>query len=124
MLLTNTCGICGLTVESRIPSTWHPSKLARRAEHDMQDHLNTHSLAELLRYEIRTDLDQVPDEQRPTIVRDVYRQLLGTTSEQGFALNADDGVGLYSIDEVLGNLDTYRLWRSANQCGLPSCAQH
>jgi hypothetical protein len=31
---------------------------------------------------------------------------------------------VYSIDEVLGLIDMYRLWRSANACGDPRCAQH
>jgi hypothetical protein len=39
-------------------------------------------------------------------------------------LNAPDGQGLYTIDEVLGHLDVYRLWQSAARCGDPSCGQH
>ena len=84
--MINTCGICGHEVESKVPSNWHPSKLLLRAEQDMEAHLRTHSFAELLRYEIRKDLDQVPDEQLPSIVRDVYRQLLGAQGEMGYAL--------------------------------------
>jgi hypothetical protein len=122
--MTNTCGICGGTVESRVPSNWHPSKLRRRAERDMQAHLRTHTFAELLRYEIRKDLDQVPDEQRPAIVRDVYRQLLGTVRDKQFALNDADGRGVYTIDEVLGDVGLYRLWQSASRCGDPRCEQH
>ena len=123
-MMVNTCGICGEAVESRVPANWHPSKLIRRADRDMQAHLRTHSFAELLRYEIRKDLDQVPDEQRPTIVRDVYRQLLGTTAEGEFSLDEADARGVYSFDEVLGALPLYQLWRSANCCGLPGCEQH
>ena len=119
-----TCGICGGLIRSATPANWHPGKRARRVERDMQAHLKTHSFAELLRYEIRQDLDQVPEEQRPTIVRDIYRSLLGTTSDQKFTLDETDGRGLYSIDEVLGDIDTYHLWRSANVCGDPRCAQH
>jgi hypothetical protein len=123
-MLSRTCGICGDMVQSHAPSNWHPSKLARRAERDMQAHMRRHSFAEVLRYEIRKDLDQVPDEERPVIVRDVYRQLLGRTSGREFVLNEADGRGVYSIDEVLGGLSMYRLWRSANGCGLPDCNQH
>src|SRR5215510_10890126 len=101
MTRSTTCGICGDSVLTRIPATWHPSKLARRAEQDMQTHLKTHSFAEVLRFEIRQDLDQVPDDERATIVRDIYRNLLGTQSEAGFELGADDGIGVYSIAEVL-----------------------
>jgi hypothetical protein len=119
--MINTCGICGREVESKVPSNWHPSKLLLRAERDMQAHLGTHSFAELLRYEIRKDLDQVPDEERPSIVRDVYRQLLGAQGAGGYALGDADSRGVYSIDEALGDLDVYRLWRSASQCGLNSC---
>lgn len=90
----------------------------------MQAHLKTHSFAELLRHEIRQDLEQVPEEQRPTIVRDIYRGLLGTTTNGEFALDSHDGQGVYSIDDVLGSIDMYRVWRTANSCGDPSCAQH
>jgi hypothetical protein len=87
----------------------------------MLAHLSTHPFAEVLRYEIRQDLDQVPEEQRPTIVRDIYRSLLGTTSDGRFALNDPDGRGVYSIEEALGDISTYRLWRSANNCAFPRC---
>jgi hypothetical protein len=119
-----TCGICGGVVRSRTPLDWHPGKRARRAERDMQAHLKTHSFAEVLRYEIRQDLDQVPEEQRPIIVRDIYRSLLGTTRDNQFVLNEPDSVGVYSIDEALGDMDAYRLWRAANGCGDPGCNQH
>jgi hypothetical protein len=90
----------------------------------MQAHLRTHSFAELLRYEIRQDLEQVPEEQRPSIIRDVYRSLLGATRDGRFELGQPDSLSAYSIDDVLGDLAVYRLWRSANSCGDPTCAQH
>jgi hypothetical protein len=121
MTVTSTCAICGDVIESRIPAAWHPSKLVRRAEWDMQVHLKKHSFAEVLRCEIRQDLDQVPDDERAAIVRDIYRCLLGTQSDQGFVLGAADGRGVYSIDEALGDLEVYHLWRSANRCGLARC---
>jgi len=122
MTRTTTCGICGDAILSRVPETWHPRKLTQRVKQDMQAHLKTHSFAEVLRFEIRLDPDQVPDEQRAGIVRDIYRHLLGTMSEHGFALGVADSAGLYTIDEALGDLDMYRLWRSANGCGLAGCA--
>ena len=64
------------------------------------------------------------DDQRPTIVRDIYRSLLGATDQPGFALGDTEAVGMYSIDEVLGDIATYRLWQSANRCGAPGCLQH
>ena len=90
----------------------------------MEAHLQTHSFPELLRYEIRQDLEQVPDDERPAIVRDIYRSLLGTTRDNQFALNEPDGRGVYSIDEVLGHMSVYRLWQGASRCGDPACAQH
>jgi hypothetical protein len=87
----------------------------------MQAHLDTHSFAEMLRFEIRQDLEEVPDEQRPTIVRDIYRSLLGTTTDTHFTLNDTDAVGVYSIDEALGDLGVYQHWRNANNCGLQAC---
>jgi hypothetical protein len=109
------CGICGHFVRSR---------LRRRTQLDMQDHLMTHSFAELLRHEIRNDLDQVPEEQRPTIVRDIYRGLRGKTYGSQFTLDPPDALGVYSIDEALGDVRTYSLWRIANSCGDPNCTQH
>jgi hypothetical protein len=122
--MMSTCGICGLVVRSDSPVTWHPGQRVRRLQRDMQLHLTTHSFAELLRYEVRKDLDQVPEEQRPTIVRDIYRSLLGQRRDNAYALDDADGLGLYSIDDVLGSLDLYRLWRSANACGWRGCLQH
>jgi hypothetical protein len=122
--IVNTCGICGDLVRSPVGAHWNPGRRALRAYQDMQRHLTTHSFAELLRFEIRQDLDQVPEEQRPSIVRDVYRGLLGRTTEGRYALGAADGTGVYSIEEALGDLDVYRLWRSANRCGDPQCEQH
>ena len=119
-----TCGICGDLVRSHMGPDLHPRLQAHQALCDMQAHLNTHSFAELLRWEIRQDLDQVPEEQRPAIVRDIYRSLLGTTRDTQFSLNESDGRGVYSIDEVLGAIETYSLWRTANQCGDPRCEQH
>jgi hypothetical protein len=102
----------------------HPRKKAAVAESDMQAHLRTHSFAELLRFEIRQDLEEVPDDQRPVIVRDIYRSLLGTTTGTQFTLGDTDGQGVYAIDDVLGDIELYRLWRSANGCGDPGCRQH
>jgi hypothetical protein len=122
--MVNTCGICGDVVRSDVPATWHPSKQMRRAQRDMQSHMKTHTFAEVLRFEIRQDLDQVPDEQRPSIVRDVYRALLGRATEGEYVLGDADSRGVYSIDEALGTVGTYRLWRTADTCGLPGCGQH
>lgn len=122
--IVTTCGICGDLVRSAVGPNWNAGRRAMAAFQDMQQHLTTHSFAELLRFEIRQDLDQVPEEQRPSIVRDIYRGLLGSTREGAYSLDAADGMGLYSIEEALGDLEIYRLWRSANRCGDPRCAQH
>jgi hypothetical protein len=121
MSMSHTCRICGGLVPTDLGATWHPGKWARLAERDMQAHLDTHSFAEVLRFEIRQDLEEVPDEQRPTIVRDIYRSLLGTMTNADFTLNDEDAVGAYSIDEALGDLEVYQLWRNANSCGLKNC---
>ena len=88
----------------------------------MQRHLTTHSFAELLRFEIRQDLEQVPEDQRPWIVRDIYRSLLGSFHNRRYVLDAADGQGVYTIDEALGDIELYRLWQSSNRCGDPNCA--
>ena len=128
--MTTTCGICGDVIQSHVPSNWHPSKLARRAEWDMQAHLKKHSFAELLRYEIRQDLDQVPEDERATIVRDIYRNLLGKPASRvaagapSFELDVADGQGMYSIEDVLGDIELYQMWRTSNRCAEPGCLQH
>jgi hypothetical protein len=119
-----TCGICGDLVRSDMRASAHPQLRAVQLLLDLQAHLSTHSFAELLRWEIRQDLDQVPEEQRPAIVRDIYRSLLGVTRDNEFTLNDADGRGVYSIDEALGDLDVYRIWRSARRCGDQRCKQH
>jgi hypothetical protein len=102
--IISTCAVCGDFVRSRVVADWRPSRKARQAHFDMQEHLMTHSFAELLRHEIRQDLNQVPEEQRATIVRDIYRGLRGTTHGAHFTLEPTDGQGVYSIDEALGSL--------------------
>jgi hypothetical protein len=122
--MTSTCDICGSTVRSETPADWHPGKRARRAERDLQAHIETHSFAEVLRYEIRKDIDLVPDEQRPGIIRDIYRSLLGSTSGGSYRLADADSQAAYSIDEALGDMAVYKLWRSANACGRIGCQGH
>ena len=123
--IVTTCGICGDLVRSAVGPHWNAGRRALRAYQDMQRHLSgSHSFAELLRFEIRQDLDQVPEEQRPSIIRDVYRGLLGSMRDGQYSLDARDSEGVYSIDEALGDLEIYRLWGSANRCGDPHCAQH
>ncbi len=124
MNLIYTCAICGDLVRSEIGDSWNLGERARRAMRDLQAHLEGHSFAELLRFEIRQDLDLVPEEQRPAIVRDIYRSLLGTTRNGVFTLEAHDSRGVYSIDEALGDMTLYHLWRASNACGLARCTHH
>jgi hypothetical protein len=112
--IITTCAICGDVLRSPLA----------KAKADMQDHLMTHSFAQLLRHEIRQDLTEVPEEQRPWIVRDIYRGLLGTTRGSKFTLDAPDGHGVYSIDEALGSVSLLSLWRASNFCADPHCRQH
>jgi hypothetical protein len=122
--IVTTCGICGDLVRSTVAPDWNAGRRALRAYRDMRQHLTKHSYPELLRFEIRQDLDQVPEEQRPWIIRDIYRSLLGTTEEHEYSLDAPDGRAAYSIDEALGSIEMYRLWQSASRCGDPRCGQH
>ncbi len=122
--IVTTCGICGDEVRTVTRPDWNPGRRALRAYQDMQAHLNTHSFAELLRFEIRQDLEQVPEEQRPSIVRDVYRSLLGSVDGTHFSLGDFDARSVYTIDEALGSLAMYRLWQSNTRCGDPHCPQH
>jgi hypothetical protein len=101
-----------------------PGRKAAFVENAVQVHMRTHSFAELLRFEIRQDLEDVPEDQRPVIVRDIYRSLLGTTTDSRFQLNDTDGHGVYAIEDVLGTVELYRLWQSANRCGDPGCQEH
>ncbi len=121
MIAQSVCGICGEVVLSRVPSGWHPSKLERRAQTDLDAHVKMHTFAEVLRYEIRRDLERVPEEERPTVLRDVYRHLLGTISDGAFRLKDEDSVAAFSIEEALGAAAMYRLWQAAVRCSDPSC---
>ncbi len=119
---TSTCSVCGTLIHTSVPGNWHPDKLQRRAERDLRRHMESrHSFAEILRHEMRADLDDVPSEQRADLVRDVYRQILGTTVDGTFRLNASDGLGCYTIDEALGVVGMYQLWQSAARCWRPAC---
>jgi hypothetical protein len=118
------CAICGEVVAAAVEAGWTPRRQANHVLREMQAHLELHSFPELLRFEIRQELDMVPDDQRPTIVRDIYRNLLGSVHDNEFTLNPSDGIGVYSLDEALGDLSVYQLWRAANRCGTPDCPQH
>ncbi len=124
MTTTTVCSICGAVLVTSVPSNWHPSKLENRAEWDLQEHVRSHSFTEVLRYEIRRDLDQVPAEERATLIRDVYRQLLGSVEGGRFMLNEDDGAGTYSIEEALGTVAMYELWHASALCDGRPCVGH
>jgi hypothetical protein len=90
----------------------------------MRSHLMTHSLAELPRFEIRQDPDQVPDDHRPLIIRDLCRGLLGTVRNGRFELGPADRQPMYSIDEALAIIGLYRRWSQAKRRAEPNCGQH
>ena len=108
--LNATCLICGRTVEAHASQSANGGERSRRVQNALRHHLEQHSFAEVLRYEIRQDLDQVPCEQRAIIVRDIYRQLLGRFTNGRFSLGAADSLSVYSIDEALGSIAMYTLW--------------
>lgn len=116
------CRVCGDIVEARVPGGWHPSKLRRRTEWAMREHLRSHSAPEIFRRFLRDRLAGESPERRLAIVRTLYRSILGDTMEDGsFEPSSPDGVGRYAIDEVLNLVSIHRLWHVARDCSAPTC---
>jgi hypothetical protein len=87
----------------------------------MHEHLGGHAPAELVRFQIRENLSDLPQEDRSSVIRGIYRELLGHMEGETFVLGAQDSIGVYSIDEVLGNSDVHRLYQSSIRCESEDC---
>jgi hypothetical protein len=78
------------------------------------EHLATHPAPVVERFLLRKHLHELAPDLRPIAVKKVYsklRQLWGD----------EDTRAVYSIDEALGSLAIYQLWRSACHCTWRIC---
>jgi hypothetical protein len=66
------------------------------------------------RFLLRKHLDELEPSVRPVAVKQVYSQLRELWGEE-------DTRGVYSIDETLGSVAMYQLWRNAGHCAWPDC---
>lgn len=121
VLTIDECHICGAEVEARVRTNWHPSKITRCMQWAMDEHLETHARGEVLRFKVRQSLATLDVSERLSMVRDAYRDLLGTETSAGYRLGADDSQGTYSLEEVLGGATLYAAWCATNRCSAPAC---
>jgi hypothetical protein len=78
------------------------------------EHLATHPSPVVERFLLRKHLDELEPNVRPAAVKQVYTQLRELWGEA-------DTRGVYSIDEALGSVAMYQLWRNAGHCTWSSC---
>ena len=121
VLTIEECHICGGDVEARIRADWHPSKITRRMQWAMDEHLETHPRGEVLRLKVRQSLATLGVSERMSMVRDAYRGLLGQETADGYRLGTNDSQGTYSLEEVLGGANVYAAWCATNRCSAPAC---
>jgi len=115
------CRLCGYLVEADVPSSWAPDEVMSYARNAMQEHLGGHAPAELVRFQIRENLSELPEDDRSSVIRGIYRELLGRMEGDTFVLGKSDSQGLYTIDEVLGSIDFHRLYQSSIRCESEEC---
>jgi hypothetical protein len=111
------CEICGAEIyvdAQPAPSPWGGGGFAAIVERAAQEHLASHPTPVVERFLLRKHLDELAPEVRPMAVKQVYAELREMWGDA-------DRRGVYSIDEVLGAMPVYRLWRDANRCTWPSC---
>ena len=112
------CEICGETIYVELEQV--PAGRARGYYASVQraaaEHLATHPSPVVERYLLRKHLDELKPDVRPAAVKQVYTQLRELWGE-------DDTRGVYSIDEALGSVTMYQLWRNAGHCSWSRC-QH
>ena len=110
------CEICGETIYVELQgvtagrATGYYASVQRAAK----EHLATHPSPVVERFLLRKHLDELEPSVRPIAVKQVYSQLRELWGE-------DDTHGVYSIDEALGSLAMYQLWRSAGHCSFGNC---
>ena len=63
---------------------------------------------------LRRSLDDLRPDERAEAVKDIYTELRSLWGDQ-------DCRGSYSIEEVLGSADIYRLWLDADHCAYSRC---
>ncbi len=112
------CEICGETiyVELKQVAAGRASRYYASVQRAAAEHLATHPSPVVERYLLRKHLDELEPSARPTAVKEVYTKLRELWGQE-------DTRGVYSIDEALGSVAMYQLWRNAGHCAWSSC-QH
>jgi hypothetical protein len=111
------CEICGdpIYVEvEREQSLWLGGGFSQAVERAAAAHIATHPTPVVERFLLRKHLDEIAPDVRPAAVKQVYGELRELWGDE-------DQRGMYSIDDVLGSIDLYRLWQSANHCTWERC---
>ena len=108
------CEICGeaIYIDAEQVRGW--SGFGAVVERAATEHLASHPTPEVERFLLRKHLDELAPDVRPLAVKQVYAELRELWGDA-------DNRGTYSIDEVLGSLDMYRLWCNANRCTWEHC---
>jgi hypothetical protein len=110
------CEICGepIHVEFEQAPASQRSSLYAVVERAAADHLATHPTPIVEQFLLRKHLDEIAPDVRPAAVKQIYSDLVELWGDA-------DRRGVYTIDDVLGSLDVYRLWCNANRCTFDGC---
>ncbi len=112
--VVGVCGICqaSIVVDMRQAELGaDPGVLVRDA---VEDHLAEHSPAEVAGFHLRATVPLLP-----ATARDRAARALAAAIRRG--AGEDDRDGVYSVADVLGDVEVYRLWMDADRCHAPDC---
>jgi hypothetical protein len=110
------CEICGdaIYVEVQHGQTAWAGGFSDAVERAAAAHIATHPTPVVERFLLRKHLDEIAPDVRPAAVKQVYGELREMWGDS-------DTRGMYSIDDVLGSIDVYRLWVDAARCTWERC---
>jgi hypothetical protein len=112
------CEICGDPIYVEIgreheSASWLGG-FSQAVERAAAAHIATHPTPVVERFLLRKHLDEIAPDVRPAAVKQVYAELREMWGDE-------DRRGMYSIDEVLGEVTVYRLWLDASRCTWDRC---
>jgi hypothetical protein len=113
-LEVGTCEVCGEGIYADVGAIVPGGKVLGLARAAMRQHLRSHTEGQILRAEMRALLPRLSAEQRASFVQRVYAQLRAEWGEQ-------ESRGVYTVEDVLGSAELYRLWQDAHRCWSAGC---